>query len=125
MKNVHVKTIGAMLLLMALKSFGAWGAKMPLYDPHRDGALAELAIVVVDDEGSPVDDASLCVSFATGPVKTAASQRVAELPAQSGFWPKRKATIQPATMWMRNKYRITRRYKRAGGPMRPWRRRLF
>lgn len=59
MKNVHVKTIGTILLLMVLNSFGAWGAGMPRYDPHRDGALAELAIVVVDDEGRPVDDASL------------------------------------------------------------------
>lgn len=58
-----------LFLLCLLLLFATGSAPVPLYDPHRDGALAELAIVVVDDEGSPVDDASLCVSFATGPVE--------------------------------------------------------
>lgn len=42
-------------------------AKVPAYDPHRDGAFAELDILVVDDAGIPVPDTDLCVSFATGP----------------------------------------------------------
>ena len=38
------------------------------YSPIIDGALSELSILVVDDEGTPVDGVTLCVSFATGPV---------------------------------------------------------
>lgn len=113
--------INSLALCFCLVPLLAGMAQVPTYDPHRDGASAELDILVVDDMGIPVPEVDMCVSFATGPVdgidragrtdKTAASQRVAELPAQSGFWPKRKATIKLATMWMRNKYRMTRRYK--------------
>ena len=39
------------------------------YRPIIDGARAELDILVVDDEGVPVDSANLNVWFATGPVK--------------------------------------------------------
>ena len=57
-----------LFLLCLLLLFATGSAPVPLYDPHRDGALADLAILVVDDEGIPVDGADLCVSFATGSV---------------------------------------------------------
>lgn len=40
---------------------------MPRYDPHRDGAFAELDVLVVDDMGMPVPAVDVCVSFAMGP----------------------------------------------------------
>lgn len=57
-----------MLVLFLVLPFTTGLVKIPQYDPHRDGAFAELAIRVVDDRGIPVDGANLCVSFATGPV---------------------------------------------------------
>lgn len=57
--------------VVCLAEMALGAAKVPVYDPHRDGAFVELAIHVVDDRGSPVPEADLCVSFATGPVESA------------------------------------------------------
>lgn len=56
------------MFFACLLAFATGASKVPWYDPHRDGALAELDILVVDDEGCPVEGVDLCVSFATGPV---------------------------------------------------------
>lgn len=59
---------GILLMVLALLSLAA--AKVPVYDPHRDGAYSALDIRAVDDMGMPVPGADLCVSFAIGPVES-------------------------------------------------------
>ena len=59
-----------MLIAVGVLGLGCGSVQVPVYDPHRDGALAELAICVVDDRGIPVSAADVCVSFAIGPVES-------------------------------------------------------
>lgn len=61
MKRVVLLGIVAMLNLC--------GGAMPHYDPHRDGAQANLMIHVLDESGMPVEAATMCVSFAQGPIE--------------------------------------------------------
>lgn len=60
--------INSLALCFCLVPLLAGMAQVPTYDPHRDGASAELDILVVDDMGIPVPEVDMCVSFATGPV---------------------------------------------------------
>jgi hypothetical protein len=67
---VKIRTKTTLLLICLAASALASGTTGCVwrYSPIIDGALSELSILVVDDEGTPVDGVTLCVSFATGPV---------------------------------------------------------
>ncbi|MBR4189874.1 MAG: hypothetical protein IKQ55_07935 [Kiritimatiellae bacterium] len=58
-------------------------AKNPVYDPHRDGAAAELDIHVVDELGCPVPSVDLRVSFAIGPAE--GMDRSGQTDSEGGF----------------------------------------
>lgn len=57
------------VLLIAIAALNMGGMAIPHYDPHRDGAQADLAIHVLDETGIPVENAEVRVSFAQGPVE--------------------------------------------------------
>jgi len=57
---------GVLFMMAVVLAIG--GGATPHYDPHRDGAQADLLIRVLDELGMPVANVAVKVSFALGPM---------------------------------------------------------